>query len=332
MFFYFPRNYIFVVLHDLTMLNVEIIDMLRVFTVYYELIEDTYRVGAYKNAITGVINLNYQLTTANIDDAIIQGVGRNIQGKILEFLKTGKVSELNKDKVRDKIKIFQIFLLVKGAGVKTAICWYKKGYRNISDVIMNEKTVTHTQYLGLKHYKDLLKKIPAEECRAIFSKTKKLFRENCGKLKNNCSPIFELLLVGSYRRGVKYPSYVDILCVAVNPLIIYQTFTNNLKNSKYFGGFFSTGIEKTSYLYWHNKIARQVDVIIVNPPQKIAALIYFTGSVRHNIVLRTLAARCGLKLTNNALINLTTGKVIPLESERDLYNKLGIPYVAPKKR
>ena len=68
----------------------------------------------------------------------------------------------------------------------------------------------------------------------------------------------------------------------------------------------------------------QVDVRVVDPAVWGSALMYFTGSKPHNIHIRTLAVRAGLKLSEYGLFEAELGRQLAAATEEDVYARLGI--------
>ena len=76
----------------------------------------------------------------------------------------------------------------------------------------------------------------------------------------------------------------------------------------------------------------QVDLRVVSPQSFGAALQYFTGSQAHNVRLRELAIRAGLKLNEYGLFRLLDDQSIAGESEDEVYAALGLPWIPPELR
>ena len=73
----------------------------------------------------------------------------------------------------------------------------------------------------------------------------------------------------------------------------------------------------------------QVDLRVVPPESWGAALQYFTGSKAHNVRLREIAVRDGLKLSEYGLFDAETGELIVSRTEEEVYEALGLPWVPP---
>jgi DNA polymerase (family 10) len=80
------------------------------------------------------------------------------------------------------------------------------------------------------------------------------------------------------------------------------------------------------------KNGMQVDVRILEKKSYGAALLYFTGSKPHNIVLRGIAKDKGWKLSEYALESAKSGRWVAGRTEEEIYKKLGLAYIEPELR
>jgi DNA polymerase (family 10) len=76
----------------------------------------------------------------------------------------------------------------------------------------------------------------------------------------------------------------------------------------------------------------QVDLRVVPPDSWGAAMIYFTGSKPHNIRIREMAVRKGLKLNEYGLFRAKSGRLVVAKTEEAVYEKLGLPWIPPTMR
>jgi DNA polymerase (family 10) len=60
-----------------------------------------------------------------------------------------------------------------------------------------------------------------------------------------------------------------------------------------------------------------------------AAMIYFTGSKAHNVRIRELAVREGLKLNEYGLFRASDGELLASRTEEEVYERLGLAWVHP---
>jgi DNA polymerase (family 10) len=81
----------------------------------------------------------------------------------------------------------------------------------------------------------------------------------------------------------------------------------------------------------------QSDLRVVSDPEFPFALMYFTGSKEHNIVMRQRAIERGLRLNEYGLFRSKTETrdpklLVPCQTEEDIFEKLGLHYVPPEMR
>jgi DNA polymerase (family 10) len=76
----------------------------------------------------------------------------------------------------------------------------------------------------------------------------------------------------------------------------------------------------------------QVDLRVVEEESFGAALAYFTGSKTHNIRLREMAVKAGLKINEYGIFSEKDDNKLGGEKEEDVYNILGLPYIPPELR
>jgi len=76
----------------------------------------------------------------------------------------------------------------------------------------------------------------------------------------------------------------------------------------------------------------QADLRLVAPESRGAAMQYFTGSKAHNIALRDRAIGLGLKLNEYGVFRIEGDVRIAGETERDVYEALGLDWVPPEMR
>jgi DNA polymerase (family 10) len=81
----------------------------------------------------------------------------------------------------------------------------------------------------------------------------------------------------------------------------------------------------------------QSDLRVVSDAEFPSALMYFTGSKEHNIVMRQRAIERGLRLNEYGLFHSHTETrdpklLVPCKTEEDIFEKLGLHYVPPEMR
>jgi DNA polymerase (family 10) len=74
----------------------------------------------------------------------------------------------------------------------------------------------------------------------------------------------------------------------------------------------------------------QIDLLVVEDASFGAATQYFTGSKEHNIEVRAMAQKLGMKVNEYGIFKDDTR--VGGEHEEDIYNILGIPMPKPEDR
>ena len=140
-------------------------------------------------------------------------------------------------------------------------------------------------------------------------------------------------IAGSLRRSRETIGDVDVLVAAnqENAESIFDAFINHELVVEVLG----RGDTKSSV---RTESGRQVDLRIVKPEEYPAALMYFTGSKEHNIVMRQRARDRGMSLNEYGLFKLNSEKEtdfdqpVQTKSESDIYEKLDLHFVPPEHR
>ncbi|UCG44059.1 MAG: DNA polymerase III, partial [candidate division WOR-3 bacterium] len=135
-----------------------------------------------------------------------------------------------------------------------------------------------------------------------------------------------IAFAGSLRRGRETVGDIDILVSGTKPESIVSRFTSHPDVVQVLG----SGSTKASALFNTPGGIRQVDIRLIPAASWGAALQYFTGSKDHNVALRGLAQRKGLKLSEYGLFR---GKrKVAGRTEEEVYRAVGLPWIEPELR
>ncbi len=291
---------------------------------------DTYRERAYDNAFYALKSIEV-LPKTKKELIKVKGIGKSTADKIFEAIKTGQIKKLKE--LRESQKEIEELISIDGIGPKFAEKLLKKGINNLQKLRKEYKKgnikLTNVQQLGIKYYEDLHEKLPRREIQKFEKELKKIIKLIDKGLD------FEIM--GSYRRGKKKSGDIDLLVYHKNIKTkeqIKKDFVSEIvqklsEEYKYVGKL-AQGKKKFMGLFILNKLVRHIDILFVPMENLYAAINYFTGSKEHNVRLREYAKKKGYTVNE---FNLKKGKkIIPLKSERDLFDKLGLPFIKPTDR
>jgi DNA polymerase (family 10) len=292
--------------------------------------EQPYRSRAYRRAAQTIDSMKEDVEELWKAHTLqeLPGVGENIEKKIDEILRTGKLETL--EKLKQKIKVDVASLTkVEGIGPKTVKeLAIQLGIHNLDDFenAVREGKISNFRGLGVKGTQQLLERIErakSQSNRVLLVKALLLsdrVLQHVSKIPN----IRRYVAAGSLRRMKDTIGDIDILLDTDAPSESIELFTkgNEVREVN------QKGDLKASVKVENNF---QVDVRVVPEKSWGAALLYFTGSKAHNIELRTIAIRKGLKLNEYGLFK-GEDKMVAGAKEEEVYSALGLDYIEPELR
>src|SRR3989338_3930477 len=257
----------------------------------------------------------------------IPGVGKNIAFHIEEYLKKGKITDLERFKKRLPVKMDEL-LRVEGLGPKKIKVLYQK--LGIKDIKTLEKAVKKHEIaplfgFGQKTEQNIvqgLEFLKQNKGRVLLQKITPVAKEVLEKLKA-LQGVERASLAGSLRRGKETIGDVDFLVASDKPEKIMDFFVALPGVKKVWG----KGGAKASV---HMAAGFDMDLRVVPEKSYGAALQYFTGSQAHNILTRKLAIDKGLKLSEYGVFK--GSKMIAGKTEQEVYKAIGLPYIEPELR
>ena len=292
--------------------------------------ENPFRIRAYRKAAFNITGLGKDISSISAAELLdIPGVGHDLAAKIEEYLKTGKVDAYEKLKLQAPETLIDM-LAIPGLGPKTVSMLYRK--HNVRDMDSLEKLAREHRLSGLPGIKD---KTEAGIIKGIEMVRRFAARHPLGKilpLANEIrehiyasAPVEKLVIAGSLRRWKETIKDIDIIATSKDPDAVMKVFTR----MPYVSQIITKGPTKSSVVL---KDGIQVDIRVVEEESFGSALAYFTGSKEHNIRLRELASKAGLKINEYGIFRENDNRKLGGKSEEDIYNVLGLQYVPPELR
>ena len=291
---------------------------------------DAFRVRTYEKAARSVGGHHADIAT--LDRKALQGipnVGKSIAEKIQEYFDKGSISALEELRAQVPAGVRQL-TSIPNLGPKKA--WMLYHDLHIASVEELADAIHDGRLKGLKGFGE---KTEENILRGIDLMQQSGTRVQLGVAMDLAEEIVaELSAVrgcrtcgyaGSLRRMAETIGDIDILVASAKPEPVMDAFTG----LSYVDRVMARGDTKTSI---RTTKGLQVDLRVVPPNCWGAALQYFTGSKAHNIRTREIAVRKGLKLSEYGLFEAKSGKLIVAETEEEVYERLGLPWIPPTLR
>lgn len=292
--------------------------------------DNPFRVRAYRRAAQNIDSFAKDVAETSPEELQeIPGIGADLAAKVQEYVATGSLKFY--DELKKEVPSGLVDLLsVPGLGPKTAKLFFDK--LHIKDIDDLEKLAKEGKLKGLpgiqaKTEENILKGIAMirrHSGRFPIGRVLPVAEGILGKLKEK-APVDKLDIAGSLRRWKDTIKDIDILATSKDPHKVMDVFVH-LPEAK---EVLMKGPTKSSLI---TQEGMQVDLRVVEEGSFGAALAYFTGSKEHNIRLREMAVKKGLKINEYGIFDVKTDKKLGGANERDVYKILGMPFIAPEMR
>ncbi|KAI1791356.1 hypothetical protein LXA43DRAFT_1140537 [Ganoderma leucocontextum] len=309
--------------------------------------DDRWRVHGLRKAISAL--RRYPTRIKSTEEARqLRGVGEKTARKIMEIIQTGGLMRIQYETTED-IKAIRVFTGIYGVGAMTARTWYNSGCKTLEDVAGRKGGVrlSYAQDIGLKYYTDINTRIPRTEVQEIYDKVR------AAALKIN-SKLF-IQVMGSFRRGKSTCGDIDVLITRpIDDSKTHQGVLRRLLAELHRKGVITEDLclpddfDDLELVYRglcrrdSRSLRRRIDFLTVPWASRGAALLYYTGDDIFNRSLRLKARKMGYSLNQRGLYadvirnsegqKVTEGVLVASESEREIFDILGVPWQEPHER
>jgi DNA polymerase (family 10) len=298
--------------------------------------ENPFKSRAYTSAARALEGMAEPLDKVIAEERLnqIKGIGDSIQKKILELVNSGKLAYYEELKAATPPGLV-LMLEIPGLGPKKIKAMHDE--LKIETIEQLEQACKDGKVAKLKGFGE---KTQANICDGINRR-----RSYASKhLVSDALPIAERLLdalrshpavlrcssAGSLRRHREIIGDVDLLASSNEPGPVLDFFTKQpgILNV------IAKGDTKASVLL---EGGIQSDLRVVSDAEFPFALMYFTGSKEHNIVMRQRAIERGLRLNEYGLFRSKVetrdpGLLEACQTEHEVFEKLGLHFVPPEMR
>lgn len=296
--------------------------------------DERFRAIAYDTASKTLNNMQ-EPVDALADDVKkldeLKGVGESIAAKIVEYLETGRVKTF--EQLKKKVPFHLLELMdIEGFGPATVHLLHDKlGIESREELVraLEEGKLAGIRGIGEKKIENMRRvlKLEAAKSRLPLAEAEKIGRRILAEVQQ-IPGVHQAVLAGSLRRKKETIGDIDILVTAEGRQWkkIVTRFTRLPQVQKVL----AAGSTRASVQLAPRGV--QVDIRIVHEDEFGAALMYFTGSKEHNILIRTLARRKGWKINEYGLFEEATGRRLAGRTEEEIYSRLGVSFIPPEKR
>lgn len=292
---------------------------------------DPYRVRAYEKAARSVAGYPLELDTLDRKGLLaIPAVGAHIADKLLELRQTGSITALEELHAQLPAGL-RALLGIPGLGPKRAHQVYLELGISSTPELLN--ALHDGQLRNLKGWGETSERNLARAIRQMqevggripLGVALDIAEDLVGQIAA-LPQVSRVDYAGSLRRMRDTVGDIDLLVAAdQDPASVMDHFCTMPSVDRVL----AHGATKSSVV---TTKGIQVDLRVVPAAVWGAALQYFTGSKAHNIRIRELAVRAGLKLSEYGLFRVDDNQLLASADERDIYAKLGLPWIPPTLR
>ncbi|KQM12109.1 hypothetical protein AOA80_04195, partial [Methanomassiliicoccales archaeon RumEn M1] len=310
--------------------NAEIAQMLHEFADLMDLQGDVFKRNAYRRAARSVESLEQDIQQVIEEGSLdkVPGVGKGIAVKIMEMMETGTSKELERLRGSFPPGLAEV-MRVPEVGPRTAARLYRE--LGVSDLAGLKEAATEHRIrqlpgFGERSEMNILRGIDLVEKQGSRMLLSVALLKGEALVEHIRSSGFPLASVaGSMRRMKETVGDVDILVGTDRPREAMEAFASFPEVV----GTIVRGDRKTSV-----RLADgiQADMRAVPEASYGAALQYFTGSKEHNVKLRRIAIRKGLRLNEYGLFDAAGANLVAGRPEEDIYRRLGLQPMPPELR
>ena len=309
-------------------------DVAHVLTEFADLLaivaDDPFKPRAYEKAARAIGGFPDELR--DLDDAgirAIPNVGKSIAEKVRSVLETGTFPELEGLRAQVPAGV-RAMTAIPGFGPKKALVVYRElGIDGLDQLVVAARD---GRLRGLKGFSAKTEENVLEAVQRAQRDTGRVTIDVAmgvaGSFLDRLRTIPGVQRAdhaGSLRRMAETIGDVDLLVASEASGPIMDAFTTHQDVDQ----ILARGDTKSSVV---TRSGLQVDLRVIRNEAWGAAMIYFTGSKPHNVRIREMAVRSGLKLNEYGLFEVETDALIAAETETEVYERLGLPYIEPTLR
>jgi DNA polymerase (family 10) len=299
--------------------------------------ENPFKCNAYHNAARAVEQLEGSLSEVIAAGKLgsVRNIGESIRHKIIALVQTGKLPYYEELRAKFPPGVFDL-LRVQGLGPKKVKALYEElGVDDLEKLkaVCEADKVAKLKGFGAKTQQKILEGISflAQMGQRVRLDQALPLAQRLMEGLRDCPGIIRMEVCGSVRRRRETIRDIDILISSHKPGPIMKRFVGLPGVEQVIGhGETKSSVIVSAGAGRGGSIMMNADLRVVDDKQYPFALLYFTGSKEHNIVLRGRAIERGLKLNEYELAG--EGKSVACKDEADIYKALDLDYIPPELR
>jgi DNA polymerase (family X) len=296
--------------------------------------EDPFRIRSYRTA-AGVIEGHPEQLSALLKDPAkkltdIAGIGKGIAAVIAEIEERGSFERRDEMLAKYPASLLEL-LSIQGLGSKSIRLLYDTHkVQSVDDLerVCREQKLRELPRMGAKLEEKVLRSIASyrqRQGRFLLSFAERAAEELVAYL-SAVPGVEKVTPAGSLRRSKETVGDLDLLVTGPGAAEALEKFVVHPRAHEVLG----KGPNKASIKFGLEGL--QVDLRALATESYGAALLYFTGSKEHNIVLRSRAQKMGLTLNEYALARLDDESPVASATEEEIYKVLGLDWIPPELR
>ncbi|HET7128999.1 MAG TPA: DNA polymerase/3'-5' exonuclease PolX [Gaiellaceae bacterium] len=294
---------------------------------------DGFRISAYRKAAARIRETPSSVAQLALDGKakLLQGIGKTIEGKIVEVVDDGEIHALTKRKA-DVPSEVATFMRLPGLGPKTARrIWKELGITTVDGLKAAAEAQQLRGHAGIGAGTEEKIATALAKPQAAHGPRRSLLGTTLPKLKAVVEELrehpasVEVSLAGSARRMRETVRDLDIIATASDP----QALVDHFCALPWVVDVAARGSTKGTVV---SHDGNRFDLRVVPPESYGNLLQHFTGSKNHNVALREDAVRRGFSVSEYAVTVVETGEEHRFAREEDVYRFLGYDWIPPELR
>lgn len=290
-----------------------------------------FRIRAYRRAAVTVRDLAEPLAKVIADRperlTELPGIATDLAAKITTIVETGDLP-LRRELRRKVPTGLRQLMMIPGCGPKRAMILHKKlQVKSINDLRQAAAghRISKLKGFGIKTEENIAKALEqlSSTSKRMYYCDAQVYAEAIVEHLKKVTGVGKIDVAGSFRRRKETVGDLDILVTCRSSGKVMDRLTG-------FEGVAEVIARGKTKCTVRLRNGLQLDLRAVPEESYGAALVYFTGSKQHNIMLRRLGQQRGLKINEYGVYR--GDRRVAGRTEVDVYRSIGLPYIPPELR